>query len=361
MSIRITKVTEKDIFVALKYSEQRVEKIRRIDGRAWDHENKLWIIPNNKTSIDNLKEFFAEEGIEVESGLSCYARAAYLELTQSWLDKLLDRVVRELKLKGYSPKTFKVYSGHIERFLCYTGKDVNSLAPGDASEYLLYLLEDQKDSHSYVNQALSAIKFLCVHILKKEELIGNLPRPKKEYKLPDVLSQQEVVRILSEARNTKHRALLFLIYSAGLRVGEVVRLCLQDIDNERKLIHVRQGKGRNDRYTILSDTAWRELSRYIQEYRPDEWLFPGQQPGMHINERTVQKVFENVCNSAGISKDVSVHALRHSFATHLLEEGTDLRYIQELLGHKSSKTTEIYTHVSERDIRRIRSPLDRLM
>ena len=361
MSIKITRVTEKEIFVALKYSEQRVDKIRRIDGRTWDQENRLWIIPNNKSSINDLREFFVDEGIKVASGLTCYSRLVYLELSKAWLDKLLDEVVTELKLMGYSPKTFKVYRGHIERFLCYTGKDVNSLEAGDASEYLLYLLEDQKDSHSYVNQALSAIKFLCVNILKRDEIVGNLPRPKKEHKLPDVLSQQEVVRILSEARNFKHRALLFLIYSAGLRVGEVVRLSLRDIDSERKLIHVRQGKGRNDRYTVLSDVAWRELSRYIQEYRPEGWLFHGQKPDMHINERTVQKVFENACISAGISKDVSVHALRHSFATHLLEEGTDLRYIQELLGHKSSKTTEIYTHVSERDIRRIRSPLDRLL
>ncbi len=361
MSIKITRVTEKDIFVSVKFSEQRVEKIRRINGRTWDQENKLWIIPNNMSSINDLKELFADEGIAVASGLSCESRMVYLELTKPWLNKLLDEVVTELKLKGYSPKTFKVYRGHIERFLCYTGKDVNSLKAGDASEYLLYLLEDQQDSHSYVNQALSAIKFLCSNILKRDELVSDLPRPKKEHKLPDVLSQQEVIRILSAARNFKHRALLFLIYSAGLRVGEVVRLSLEDIDIERKLIHVRQGKGRNDRYTILSDVAWRELSRYIQEYRPDEWLFPGQQPNMHVNERTVQKVFENVCSSAGISKDVSVHALRHSFATHLLEEGTDLRYIQELLGHKSSKTTEIYTHVSERDIRRIRSPLDRML
>jgi len=361
MGIKITRVTEKDIFVAFKFSSRLLLKIKKVEGSVWNAKDRVWVVPNNKTSADSLLELFNEEGIEILTVLIGPATALYREKAKAWLDKLQEKVVTELKLKGYSPKTFKVYMGHIERFLCYAGKNLDSLETGDASSYLIYLLEDQKDSHSYVNQALSAIKFLSVNILKKPELVCALPRPKKEYKLPDVLSQQEVIRILSAGKNFKHRALLFLIYSAGLRVGEVVRLSLSDIDRERKLIHVRQGKGRNDRYTILSDAAWRELSRYIEEYRPEVWLFPGQNPDTHINERTVQKVFENVCTSAGINKDVSVHALRHSFATHLLEGGTDLRYIQELLGHKSSKTTEIYTHVSERDIRRIRSPLDNLL
>ncbi len=144
-------------------------------------------------------------------------------------------------------------------------------------------------------------------------------------------------------------------------MGEVVRLKVEDIDKERKLIHVRQGKGRNDRYTILSEAALQVVDIYCQKYRPSDWLFPGADPDRHVTERSVQHIFEQAREKVGIKKDVSVHSLRHSFATHLLEGGTDLRYIQELLGHKSSKTTEIYTHVSERDIRRIQSPLDRLM
>ena len=151
-----------------------------------------------------------------------------------------------------------------------------------------------------------------------------------------------------------------LIYSAGLRVGEVVRLKPEDIDSERNLIHIRQAKGNKDRYTILSQTALTALNLYLELYRPEKWLFPGAQPGSHLTERSVQKFFDIARDRAGITKDVSVHTLRHSFATHLLEAGTDLRYIQELLGHQSSKTTEIYTHVSKRDIGRIQSPLDRL-
>jgi site-specific recombinase XerD len=150
------------------------------------------------------------------------------------------------------------------------------------------------------------------------------------------------------------------IYSSGLRVSEVVRLRIKDIDSRRMTIGVKQAKGRKDRITILSNTGLDVLRSYVKKYRPEEWLFPGQDESKHLAERTVQRIFENACKTAKINKDVSVHSLRHSFATHLLEGGTDLRYIQELLGHSSSKTTEIYTHVSTKSIGKIQSPLDRL-
>lgn len=153
---------------------------------------------------------------------------------------------------------------------------------------------------------------------------------------------------------------MMLVYAAGLRVGEVVRLKREDIDDKRKVIKVEQGKGKKDRYTLLSSRAELLLKEYSSVYKPDVWLFEGDIPGRHLTERSVQRVFENSCKKAGITKDVSVHVLRHSFATHLLESGTDLRYIQELLGHSSSKTTEIYTHVSTKDLRKIQSPLDNL-
>ena len=188
-----------------------------------------------------------------------------------------------------------------------------------------------------------------------------MPRSKKERRLPDVLSQQEVFRLLEAVGNAKHRVIMLLVYSAGLRVGEVVRLKPGDINKDRNLIHVRQSKGKKDRYTVLSQVALEALNMYVEKERPEKWLFVGSQPGRHLTESAVQKVFDKAKEKAGIMKDVSVHTLRHSFATHLLESGTDLRYIQELLGHASTKTTEIYTHVSKRDIGRIQSPLDSLM
>jgi site-specific recombinase XerD len=173
-----------------------------------------------------------------------------------------------------------------------------------------------------------------------------------------VLSVEEVQKILESVENLKHRALLMLIYSAGLRVGEVIRLKAEDINSDRMLIHVRGSKGRKDRYTLLSEKALCVLQEYWREYRPQKWLFSGQKDESHISERTVQQIFHHAKRRAGINRDVSVHSLRHSFATHLLESGVDLRYIQELLGHKSSKTTEVYTHVSNKVLGKIQSPLD---
>ena len=175
------------------------------------------------------------------------------------------------------------------------------------------------------------------------------------------MNREEVIRILQITEDIKHKALLMLMYSGGLRVGEVVRLKPEDIDANRKLIYIRASKGRKDRYTLLSDVALQTLRKYWKKERPKKWLFLSWNEEKHITARTVQKIFQNVCKKAGIKKKASVHSLRHSFATHLLESGIDLRYIQELLGHKSSKTTETYTHVSTKNLSTIKNPLDSLL
>jgi site-specific recombinase XerD len=229
----------------------------------------------------------------------------------------------------------------------------------DIKDYLYRLVNEKNVSTSTLNTAINALKFYYGEVLKRR-FVYEIKRPKKDKKLPVVLSQEEVSQILSSMSNIKHRAILMLIYSAGLRVSEVVKLKPEDIDAKRKLIHIKDAKGRKDRYTILSDVALEALREYQEKYKPEKWLFIGMNPGMHVSTRAVQAIFEQACGKAGISKGVSVHSLRHSFATHLLECGVDLRYIQELLGHKSSKTTEIYTRVSNKDIGKIKSPLDRL-
>ena len=276
-------------------------------------------------------------------------------------DQFLKKMEEGLKLRGYSQKTIKSYMSHARLFLEYCGKNANQLVKEDINYYLLYLLEQKGNTHSFVSQAVSSIKFLFGKVLMKDDLALNIVRPKKEKKLPEVLSQKEVRVILDNITNLKHKAILFLTYSSGLRVGEVVRLKLKDIDSDRMLIHVVQGKGRKDRYTVLSEVTLGVLREYVQKFKPAEWLFQGEEAGRHITERTVQRVFESAREKAGIQKKVSVHSLRHSFATHLLEGGIDLRYIQELLGHESSKTTEIYTHVTKKSIKSIASPLDKII
>lgn len=186
------------------------------------------------------------------------------------------------------------------------------------------------------------------------------PHPRKQRQLPSVLAPSEVKALLSSLRNLKHRALVMLAYSAGLRVSELVRLRPGDLDRARRLLHVRGGKGRKDRYTLLSPVAAEAVGLYVDAYRPAGWLFPGTQAGHHLSTRSVQKLLARAARQTGISKRLTPHTLRHSFATHLLEAGTDLRYIQELLGHASSRTTDSYTHVTSRDLARIRSPLDAL-
>ena len=184
-------------------------------------------------------------------------------------------------------------------------------------------------------------------------------RPKKEKKLPIVLSEEEITEILRQISNLKHKCIIYIIYSAGLRLSEVTNLQISDIDSKRKVITIRGGKGKKDRITLLSETILELLREYYKEYKPQKWLFEGQKGGKY-SPTSVQKIFKTALAKTKITKNASIHTLRHSFATHLLERGTDLRYIQELLGHSSPKTTEIYTHVTKKGIDKIKSPLDNL-
>jgi len=273
---------------------------------------------------------------------------------------ILTAIAEELKLRRYSPKTQKIYRNAILRFLRYMKREPQEIDARGIKDYLLWLIEEQNISTSYHNQAISAIKFLYEKVLKQPQQLGEIPRPRRDKKLPAVMSREMTQTLLNEASYLKHQILLVLLYSAGLRVGEVVRLHVDDLDEDRKMIRVRGGKGRKDRYTLLSDLAIGMVRQYRLEHKPDKWLFPGSKAGHHLTERSVQKVVSRARLQAGIPNHITAHTLRHSFATHLLEGGTDLRYIQELLGHSSPKTTEIYTHVSQKELGRIQSPIDTL-
>ena len=266
-----------------------------------------------------------------------------------------------MKMKGFSRKTQKAYLGHVRRWFSWRGAWQSTQEDDAVKHFFLQLIDERQCSHSYVNQAISALKLFYEEILGKRWSPQKIYRPKKITRLPKVLSEEEVAALINALTNLKHRAIMMLLYSAGLRVGEVVRLKAHDIDSARMLVLIRSGKGDKDRVSVLSEVALEMLRDYYRVYRPQKWLFPRAKVGRHITERTVQKVFVQAKDRAGIHKDATVHSLRHSFATHLLEAGTDLRYIQELLGHQSSKTTEVYTHVTNRDLRRIQSPLDRLV
>ncbi|WML34333.1 site-specific tyrosine recombinase/integron integrase [Clostridium sp. OS1-26] len=347
MSVKVSKL-ENELIITFTYSTERINKIKSIKGYRWNPNEKEWSVPFCDENINILKNIFRNEQL-------------YIDFI---IDEKAERIIKymdeQLKLKGYSFKTRTTYIKHIKRFSSFIDKDLDSITEQDIRRYILFLLDEQNSSHSYANQAISSIKFLCNDTLKQGKIIESIPRPKKENKLPKVLSFEEVKKILGALNNEKHKTILFLVYSAGLRVGEVVRLRSEDIDSKRMLIHVVQGKGKKDRYTLLSEIALNQLRKYYRIFKPEKWLFPGQNKEEFLTERTVERIFEKACFLANINKKASVHTLRHSFATHLLEGGTDLRFIQELLGHSSSKTTEIYTHVTKKNLSNIQSPLDKL-
>lgn len=340
--IKIGKEGER-ITIAFPYNPDYIAKIKAIKDYKWHPEGKCWSLPTDNGIVEKLASVFNGEKIVIGPSLQTSKEE-------------FENLRMELISRKYSSKTIKAYLYYNENFLGHIKKKPSEVSTEDVKDYLFYLAEKGK-SASTLNLAINALKFCYGEILKRN-FAYEIRRPKKDKKLPVVLSQEEVSRILSRVSNIKHKTILMLMYSAGLRVSEVARLRIGNIDTERKLIHIEGAKGRKDRYTILSGVALDALKAYLAAYTPESWLFPGPKDGSHITTRTVQRIFEDAVKRADIDKDVSVHSLRHSFATHLLESGVDLRYIQELLGHKSSKTTEVYTHVSNRNIGKIKSPLD---
>jgi site-specific recombinase XerD len=211
-----------------------------------------------------------------------------------------------------------------------------------------------------MNLAISSLKFFYIYVFRRKDLIQEQRRPRHDKKLPAVLSRREVQDLLDCEKNPKHRLLLMLAYSSGLRVSEVVAIKKEHIDFSRKMLLIHAGKGRKDRYTLLSERAADFIRQYCTLYSVEGWLFPGLPASRHLSIRTAQAVFNKALEKAGITKQTSIHGLRHTFATHLLENGTDIRYIQELLGHASVRTTQRYAHIARRQVLRIRSPLDDL-
>ncbi len=351
------------LLVFFPYHPDTVERIKRIAGRRWYPEKKCWSIPYTFTALDRLTTLFVKTPPKVFAQPERRPGA----VTQRRWDTLSDeeqafvaRVEDGRKLRAYSPKTRKSYRNHLLRFKRHINQDLLSVSEREIRPYLLHLIDAEQLSRATLNQAVSALKFFYRHVAGDLNIINCIPRPRPERKLPNVLSRNEVLSLFGALRNLKHRALLIMAYSAGLRVSEVVRLRVEDIEIDRGMVRVRQGKGSKDRYTVLSEVALVALQTYWQTESNAKWVFPGACKERHLNVRSVQNIFVKAKDKAGLQKSVSMHSLRHSFATHLLEDGTDLRYVQELLGHSRPETTMIYTHVTQKDLKRIRSPLDNI-
>jgi integrase/recombinase XerD len=356
--IRVRREEDGHLAVSFRgYTEAQLRRLKSLAGRKWDPSRRLWILPDAETSMQDLRRLFPDVRIEVDdrSGPGSPRQGAPAPPTNP---EFLRRMEEELLLSGYAAGSRENYVGYLRRFAEWSKKPLREADAEEVRDHLLHLVLEQRVSRSARGQALAAIRFFFEEVLGRPGALAAIPMPPKELRLPVVLSRQEVHRLLSATPHPTHRALLMLLYSAGLRVSEVVRLRPEDLDRDRGLLRVREAKGRKDRYTLLSDRAYRAVRRHNLVRPESPWLFPGGRPGTHLNVRSVQKVVRAAGHKAGVLKKVTPHVLRHSFATHLLETGTDIRHIQMLLGHASTKTTEIYTHVSRRDLSRIRSPLD---
>ena len=275
-------------------------------------------------------------------------------------EQALSRLQMKLQLKRYSEATQRTYYSMFRKFLRYTyPMPLHLVGKDQVMAYHQHLIMDRRISRSYQNQSINAIKFYLEQVLGHDRQLFDLERPKPVQKLPQVLSTEEVVSLLKATSNIKHKAMLTALYSAGLRMGELLALKPSDIDSQHMRIWIREGKGCKDRLTTLSHQLLDLLRAYYRVYKPKEYLFEGPNGGAY-SASSVRKVLERAAKKANLNKKIRPHTLRHSFATHLLEQGTNLRYIQTLLGHTSAKTTEVYTHVSSKKLAEVSSPLDNL-
>ncbi|MCB9252965.1 MAG: site-specific integrase [Flavobacteriales bacterium] len=332
------------IVIEFLENSNNLERIRKIRGIIRDNRDGNWHIPD-------LPENRVTFGIRDEQkNTSKKSTGIALKLFSDWL-----------KSRRYSESSINTYVDSMRVFLGFHGsKNVNEITQEDVVDFNVSYILKKGLSASYQNQVINAIKLFYVVVENRKLNIQELHRPKREKKLPNVLSKEEIRDILNALPNLKHRSMLSLIYSCGLRRGELLKLKPSDIDSKRNIIIVRQAKGRKDRMLPLSPKVLILLREYYKFYKPQHWLFEGQKPGTPYDERSLSYILKKAVRKSGIKKPVSLHWLRHSYATHLLESGTDLRYIQTLLGHKSSTTTEIYAHVSTRSILSIKSPFDDL-
>lgn len=374
MDIVLERLWHKDkecLAIKFKYDINIFNLLRKIEGGRWSKTHRAWLLNYSQTHINEVCKLlnagntiiFKDELKEIEKPLAhkgpqpVNALAGLNEDTQ----KKVKEFENWMYSKRYSNSTVGTYTDALKTFLrFYASKPVSEINNNDVivfnNEYIL----KNKFSSSYQNQLVNAIKLFFRTVENKTMETEKVHRPKTEKLLPNVLSKEEIKLILNAHNNIKHKAMLSLIYSCGLRCGELLKLKFEHVDSKRNLLIIKQAKGRKDRVAPLSNKIIEMLREYHQACKPEVYLFEGQNKGEPYDDRSLQQVLKQGLEKAKITKPVTLHWLRHSYATHLLEGGTDLRYIQEILGHSRSTTTEIYTHVSTKGIQNVISPFDTL-
>ncbi|MCF8223645.1 MAG: site-specific integrase [Bacteroidales bacterium] len=353
------------VCIKFKYNTELIRIVRGINGTKWSKTMSCWYITKDDFRVLDLRKAFQQKaGINVD-GLYTPGKRQQIsgrepeKKAKSKTEHIVPPAyLGKLQQKNYSPNTIKVYTSYFRDFLEYfSGIDPVDITREQINNYILELIRYRDISTSQQNQRINAIKFYYEKLLGREKEYYDISRPKKEKRLPQVLCKEDINKLFEVTKNLKHKCILMTIYSGGLRRGELINLRTEDIDSGRMLIRIIGSKGNKDRYTILSEKLLELLREYYKEYRPKKYLFEGQDGGMY-SPSSIENIVKKAAQKAGIRKNITPHSLRHSFATHLLEQGISLRHIQEILGHNSSKTTEIYTHVATNEIGKIKNPLD---
>lgn len=326
--------------------KQKLKK--RFPSAKWSQTQKAWYLPD----LPSLRILLNLPDKEITT--------ARLDSISSINQIALQQYINQLKLKAYSQNTIRLYVAEFTHLLqILKNHSVNDLTPERLKDYFLYCLKIQKNKEESMNSKINAIKFYYEQVLHRPKMFFDIPRPKLPQKLPKVLTKAEVKKLFATVKNSKHLLMLQLCYGMGLRVSEIVKLKVEHFNSESMRVHIAGAKGKKDRYTHLPDSILPLLRAYYLEYKPKNWLFEGQYGGVY-SIRSVQAVFKNAMDKASINKSIGIHGLRHSYATHLIESGADIRFIKELLGHQSITTTQIYTQVTDVSLAKIKSPLDSL-
>ncbi|MGH1437001.1 MAG: tyrosine-type recombinase/integrase [Lewinella sp.] len=370
LNLKVTRLV-----IKIPYSKALYQQLIQLEGRKWYPKTRIWMVTANKDNWLKIKtshlsaycltlipEKNSPKNKQTKEQVSTVAKMMMPAITghQALIYEALLATEQQLRLRHFSWRTIKSYLSQLRMlFLFFPSMPPSSLCIKEISTYLLDKIQKKNWQPATQQQAICAFKFYYSTVLELA-YDWDIIQPRKGRKLPTVLSQGEVIRLLKTVSNLKHRCILMLIYSGGLRLSELTNLQLKDINYDRRQIFIDSGKGKKDRYTLLSENCLQALQTYLKKYQPKLWLFEGQDGGQYSN-RSVQAILRRAVVASGINPRTTVHTLRHSFATHLLEQGVDLRYIQDLLGHASSKTTEIYTHVTSSATDKILSPLDAIL
>jgi integrase/recombinase XerD len=339
-----------------------------IKFRKWNDRLGLWEVPKTKITQKFIQKHMADIAIWKCGDLSQIPEkpSFYIPITNTnnapkpvlTYENALIALEEKMMIARYSWRTIKSYKHCLRNLLLfYPDQKPSSLNRAALNKFLLYLVKDKAASESVQTQHACTLKLFYGEVCSQHQKVEGIVKMRKEEKLPKVLTEQEVERLIAACEQPKHKCILMLLYSGGLRLGEVTNLRISDLQPEANRMFVRCAKGKKDRCTILSARVWAKIEAYMVIYKPVDWLFEGRAGGKY-DDRSVQEVFTKAKIKSGINLDATCHTLRHSFATHLLEKGVDLRYIQELLGHASSRTTEIYTHITKKGWDKISSPID---